>query len=198
MDYISAKAFILEKLEKELSDNLFYHGIHHTLDVLNITEELCQLEEVSAYNTILLKTAALYHDSGFAISYTNHEEIGCDLARETLPQYHYTTEEIEIICGMIMATKIPQSPKTPLEEILSDADLDYLGRKDFYSIGNTLFEELKVHNILTEIEKWNAIQVSFLSAHKYFTKTNKERREVKKQGYLKELKKIVAGYEKKD
>lgn len=34
MDYHAAKAFILDKLERELSDKLTYHGLHHTLDVL--------------------------------------------------------------------------------------------------------------------------------------------------------------------
>ncbi len=41
MNYHAAKAFILDKLEKELSNKLTYHGLHHTLDVLYITEELC-------------------------------------------------------------------------------------------------------------------------------------------------------------
>ena len=54
----------------------------------------------------------------------------------------------EQICGMIMATKIPQSPKNYLEQILCDADLDYLGRDDFYDIGGTLFKELKTYNVL--------------------------------------------------
>ena len=30
-----------------------------------------------------------------------------------------------------MATKIPQKPQNHYEEVLSDADLDYLGRDDF-------------------------------------------------------------------
>ena len=87
-----------------------------------------------------------------------------------------------------MATKIPQSPKTKLEEIICDADLDYLGRNDFYSIGNTLFQELKERNFVTSVEQWNDIQIRFLDAHHYFTTTNKEKREGKKQEYLLELK----------
>ena len=195
MEYNDAKQFILGKLEKELKPDLFYHGMRHTLDVLNITEELCAAEKINPYETFLLKTAALFHDAGFTINNKNHEELGCDLVRKHLPQFGYTDEEIERICGMIMATKIPQSPKNRLEEIICDADLDYLGRDDFYSIGESLFQELKAYNVLQDIETWNRIQVSFLTAHGFFTETNKARRAPVKAEYLEELKEIVAGYE---
>ena len=197
MNYTAAKTFILNKLEKELSDQLTYHGLHHTLDVLNITKALCDAEKVSPYNRLLLKTAALFHDSGFIINNIEHERLGCSIARETLPRFNYSAKDIEVICGMIMATKIPQSPKNHLEEIICDADLDYLGRDDFYPIGRTLFEELKNFNIIQEEEKWNRIQVDFLENHDYFTATNIARRKPVKGKYLMELKEIVAGYEKK-
>ena len=35
------------------------------------------------------------------------------------------------------ATKIPQTPLTKLEEIICDADLDYLGREDFFEISRS-------------------------------------------------------------
>ena len=195
MNYNDAKQFILGKLEKELKPNLFYHGLRHTLDVLNITEELCVAEKIAPYETMLLKTAALFHDSGFVINNQNHEALGCDLVRKHLPDFGYTTEEMERICGMIMATKIPQSPANHLEEIICDADLDYLGRDDFYTIGQSLFQELQAYNVIQEIETWNRIQVNFLTAHNFFTATNKGRRAPVKAVYLKELEAIVAGYE---
>jgi adenylate cyclase len=197
MEYNDAKKFILGKLEKELNSNLFYHGMRHTLDVLNMTEELCLAEKINSYETLLLKTAALFHDAGFTVNNENHEVLGCDLAHEYLPRFGYTNEEIERICGMVMATKIPQSPANHLEEIICDADLDYLGRDDFYSIGQSLFEELQAYNVINDMETWNRIQVSFLTAHGFFTDTNKTRRAPVKAEYLQELKEIVAGYEQK-
>jgi HD superfamily phosphodiesterase len=196
MNYHAAKAFILDKLERELPDKLTYHGLHHTLDVLSITEELCYFEKVSPHDALLLKTAALFHDSGFTISNVAHETYGCQLAQEHLPRYDYTPAEIEQINGMIMATKIPQSPRNFLEKIICDADLDYLGRDDFYSIGAKLFEELRTYNVLKTEEAWNRLQVSFLEKHAFFTRTNRRRRAPRKQRYLEELKNIVADYEK--
>ena len=49
------------------------------------------------------------------------------MAKEELPKFGLSEKDIELICGMIMATKIPQNPKTKLEKIIADADLEYLG-----------------------------------------------------------------------
>jgi len=195
MNYHAAKAFIVDKLERELSANLTYHGLHHTLDVLRVTEELCLMEAIGAYEGMLLKTAALFHDSGFIKNNKDHETLGCAIAREHLPRYDYTPLEIERVCGMIMATKIPQSPGNFLEAILCDADLDYLGREDFFDIGSTLFEELKTYRVLQREEDWNRLQVSFLEKHPFFTPTNQRRRAPRKQVYLEQLKQVVAGYD---
>lgn len=194
MNYKGAKEWILSCLDTQLSDKLYYHGKRHTLDVLNITEELCQIEKIDKYHTILLKTAALLHDIGFTRDNKNHEQIGCEITRELLPNYGYTKGEIEMICGMIMATKIPQSPKNKYEEIICDADLDYLGRDDFYKIGNSLYEELVAFSVLNDTQTWNRIQVSFIEKHSYFTESNRKRREPVKQAYLEKLKELVASY----
>ena len=194
MDYKAAKLFILRKMESELTSKLTYHGVHHTLDVLKITSELCEEENISKRETKLLKTAALFHDCGFTETYTNHEEKGCEIAKKSLPQFGYNKDDVEIICGMIMATKIPQAPKSLLEKIICDADLDSLGRNDFYKIGNTLFEEFKEYKVILDKESWNRLQVGFIGGHNYFTETTLARRESKKQEYLQELKELVASY----
>jgi HD superfamily phosphodiesterase len=194
MNYRSAKQFILETLEQKLNPHLTYHGVHHTLDVLRTTSELCTKEGIDAHHTTLLKTAALYHDCGFTVSNVEHEKQGCEIVRAHLPDFGYAATDIELICGMIMATKIPQSPQNHLEQILCDADLDYLGRSDFYSIGQTLFEELTYFKIINNEQDWNRIQVRFLEAHHFFTPTNVAFRDPNKQAHLKQLKDLVATY----
>ncbi len=194
MNYHAAKAYILHRLKHGLSKRLTYHSLYHTLDVLHVTGELCQLENITPYDTLLLKTAALYHDSGFLIHNKNHEELGCGIAREALTRFGYEPHEIERVCGMIMATKIPQSPQNKLEEIICDADLDYLGRDDFKRIGNTLFQELRTYHVLDTELDWNKLQIQFLSKHAFFTTTNKLRRDTQKQTHLVGLEQWVAEY----
>lgn len=118
----------------------------------------------------------------------NHEEIGCDIARATLPQFAYSTAQIDAVCKMILVTRIPQSPSNLLEKIISDADLDYLGRDDFYTIGQTLFEELKMNGILETEKEWDQLQIKFLEQHRYFTSTSLANRAAKKAKHLKALK----------
>lgn len=195
MQFKAATDFILSKLENELSPILHYHGIHHTMEVYQMVQEIASAEgNVSESDLELLKLAALYHDSGFTEGFDVHEQRGVEICKRHLPGFGFEKEAIEKIAGMIMATKIPQEPKNELERIICDADLDYLGRDDFYSIGNTLFEELKERNIVSTEKEWNKIQVSFLQGHSYHTDTNLKRRSKQKEQYLEDLKKIVEDY----
>lgn len=186
--YINVRKLIKDKLKSELAPDLFYHGLHHTLDVCDAAELLSLKENIGNEKAELVKVAALFHDTGFLKQYKLNEEIGCGYAREFLPQFNYSTSEIDTICGMIMATRVPQTPKNLLEEIMVDADLDYLGRADFYPIGKTLFQELNANGMPLDAKQWNQMQVKFLSNHKYFTNTAKELRDSGKQKQLEKLK----------
>lgn len=195
MRYRAAKNFILNKLRSELPQGLSYHGLHHTLDVWRTASALCVSEGIKGEMKKLVKTAALLHDAGFVTNqHTGHEAQGCLLAKSILPDFGYSESHIELICGMIMATKIPQSPASLPEQIICDADLDYLGRPDFYKIGNSLFQELSRYNLIGDEKTWNKLQVSFITAHRFHTKTNQTQREPVKQAYLRELEALVATY----
>ena len=150
MEFEKVKKFILAKLKKELPKSLSYHSIEHIKDVYRAAKKLAKLEDVTGEDLTLLLTAALFHDSGFLMQQKGHEKISCDIARESLPQFDYTPEQIERICGMIMATRVPQNPHNLLEQIICDADLDYLGRDDFFSIGNSLYAELQVYGMIAQ------------------------------------------------
>jgi HD superfamily phosphodiesterase len=189
MDYIGAKNYILARLERELPQHLTYHNLEHVLDVLNAVELHLSVVKIVAEDAVLLRTAALFHDSGFTIQPEEHETLSCTIAREVLPDYDYTSLQIEKICGMIMATRIPQSPNTPLEQILADADLDYLGRDDFFAISENLFTELKNRNLMNGEEEWNRMQVRFFESHHYFTAEAKVWRNAKKQEHLETIQK---------
>lgn len=195
MDFKAAKAYALQQLHDGLAANLTYHGRHHTMDVYKTATEYARHEGVTGEDLTLLGTAALYHDIGFLDVYRGHEARGCEMARTVLPGFGYAPAQIERICGMIMATALPQTPHNALEEIICDCDLDYLGRTDFYHIGSTLFEEFKLYGILKTEEDWNRLQVRFLTEHRYFTATANHLRQPMKEQHLEEIKRVVAGYE---
>ncbi len=179
---------ILKLLSDRLPEGLYYHGIHHTIDVTNSAEEIAREEGVEGEDLFLLKTAALFHDAGFVQEYVKNEKIGVSFAREVLPKYGYTDRQIDIIDGIIMATEIPQNPKTHLEMIMCDADLDYLGREDFYEISASLKKELIAFGKIQGDQQWDQMQIPFLEKHEYFTETNKRRRQPNKLKRIEEIK----------
>lgn len=188
MRFIDVKKFILEKLRKELPRHLSYHSVSHVNDVYQAAKRLAKEENVKGDELTLLLTAVLFHDSGFLKGQENHEEASCKIAQTYLPDYGYDHRQIAQICGMIIATRIPQMPKTHLEQIICDADLDYLGRDDFFEIGQKLFQELKVYGILQDEKEWDQLQIRFLEKHHYFTPTALRLRKDRKDAYLAQLK----------
>jgi uncharacterized protein len=189
MNFLEAKDFILERLKKDLPENLYYHGLHHTLDVCKAVEELAASERVNGESLILLRTAAVFHDSGFLERYLNNEPLAVSIINKYLPEFNYSKEQITTIGDIILSTRIPQKPNNHIEEIMCDADLDYLGRDDFFPISETLKKEWLAYGLIQKEEEYNEKQVRFFMQHQYFTRTAKEKREPKKQEHLKQLKK---------
>jgi uncharacterized protein len=137
---------------------------------LEKAEYIARKEFVPEKDILLVKIAALYHDVGFINTHVNHEEEGCKIAKQQLLKYGYSTDDIEIICGIIMATKIPQNPKTILQKIVADADLEYLATSKFLSVSELLYQEFKNFNSSLTRDQWRQIQIDFLSKHNYHTR----------------------------
>ncbi len=192
MDFAGAKAFILEKLERELNPDLVYHSLEHTLDVLNAADHIALNENVNGHDLILLKCAALFHDSGMLLTYIGHEEASAEIVQELLPRFEFEQKDIDIISEMIIATKLPQAASTFLEKILCDADLDYLGREDFFMISHRLRHEWNTLDInKLSLFEWYKLQEEFLESHEYFTNYTIGLRKEKKQQNLMEVKELL-------
>jgi predicted metal-dependent HD superfamily phosphohydrolase len=175
-----------------LAKNLFYHGPHHTEDVLNAVEKIAFNEKVSPEDFILLRAAVLFHDFGYIDKYLDNEIIGADYAREILPKYGFSPSQIIKICDLIISTKVPQKPNNHLERIICDADLDYLGRKDFLSISSNFYRELKEYGMVKNKNHWDEIQIKFLRAHHFFTEHSINNRSILKKKHLEFIKSRVS------
>jgi hypothetical protein len=91
-----------------------------------------------------------------------------------LPSFGYTEAEIDLVCSLINATRLPQIANTKLEKILCDADLDYLGRDDFSMIAHKLrYEWEELGYLHSTLKEWYLLQVEFLEGHQYFTDSAK-------------------------
>lgn len=192
MDFENLKKAVLQMLSQELRPTLYYHDIHHTLDVYHSAQRLAELEHVGEEDLLLIKTSALLHDSGMLRAYEGHENASCEIARELLPRYGYPEDYIRQVCRMIYTTQLPQKAVTLSEKILCDADLDYLGREDFFMIAQRLRLEWNLQKVrVTTLKEWYALQLKFLEAHIYFTPSAKATRCEGKQKNLNQIKEIL-------
>lgn len=189
INFRAVEQWVFKQLS-ELSLALTYHGKHHTSGVLVVAKYLCVLEKISESDTLLVKTAALFHDIGFLFTYQNHEAKGCEVAREALPDFGYDKQQIEKICEMIMATKVPQSPQCILAQIVCDADLDYLGRDDYEEVSQSLVKEWKTFNAMPNLNDWTNIQIKFLESHRFYTLSSQKMRNKTKEKRIQQLKQI--------
>ena len=109
------------------------------------------------------------------------------MAGEILPAYGLSSKQIETIAKMILSTRLPQTPVTLLEKILCDADLDYLGREDFYDVGGKLLKEFMSQGIVETEREWNLVQKTFLEGHRFHTEYSRVNREGAKRERLREI-----------
>lgn len=187
--FVELSSSVLSYMEQNLERNLTYHNLAHTRDVMKQVERIAIGEQVPEQNDILiLKVAALFHDTGFLETYKHHEEKSVEIMKRHIVEGDLTELEIERVTGMIMATKIPQSPTNALEEIICDADVDYLGRDDFERISMGLKDEFLIHGVIKSEADWDPLQIRFFEMHAYFTKTCRTDRAPKKKLHLEQLK----------
>ncbi|MFM6926034.1 MAG: HD domain-containing protein [Ferruginibacter sp.] len=179
--------FVINLLMTRIPANYYYHNYRHTLYVIDKVQEIGMQENCTVKDLQLLAAAALWHDAGYINTYAGHEEASCVLARQYLPGYGFGNEDISRICGMIMATKIPQSPQNKLEEIIADADLEYLGAANAAVLAHHLFQELHALNPSFTEADWNETEINFITNHRYFTDYCKAEKEQHKQSYLQSL-----------
>ncbi|CAL67618.1 HD domain-containing protein [Christiangramia forsetii] len=158
-----------QRLENDLPHYLTYHDAEHTKTVIEKSVFLAEKEGLSASEIVLIKIAALYHDAGFMLGRKEHEEKSCKLATKELPKYGFSEEQIEIICGMINATRIPQKTHNIYEDIVADADLFYLGTDTYDYYSNKLFLELRHFQPKITEKDWLRIQLDFLQSHSFHT-----------------------------
>ncbi|WP_304238554.1 HD domain-containing protein [Jiulongibacter sediminis] len=179
---------VIQNLGYNLADYYHYHSVRHTIYVEKMACYLAKKMGVADHDLYLLRVAALYHDSGFLVQAEDHEEISCEMVESELPKYNLTNSDIEKVKGMIRATKIPQKPQNCLEEILADADLEYLSTENFDRVSSFLFKELQYFEPNLTLEEWDTRQIHFLENHQYHTEFCRKNKENFKQQHLRKLK----------
>jgi len=187
-DYPDICHRILDELGKKLPGYLTYHSLEHTIDVANVCDHYIDYYMVDARIAELIRVAAVAHDYGYIQGPAEHEERSIRLVAPLLSDA-YSEKEIQVIAGMIRATKVPQDPNNLYEEILAEADLDYLGREDYDDLSTGLYKEFLHFGVVENEAEWIDVQIRFLENHKYHTDWAIQNRVANKRKVLEKLRK---------
>lgn len=184
-DYDGAIDYALSCLRRDLPPSLTYHDLWHTqFDVLPAVARMGVINGLAHEDIRLMEVAAAFHDIGFVRVMEGHEAVGVQIAGNILPDFGFVTQQIERVAGMILATRLPQSPQNLLEEIVVDADLDVLGRDDFFDRNELLRQEMARFGRVLSWRQWQEEQLRFLQQHTYFTPVARALRDEGKQRHI--------------
>jgi uncharacterized protein len=196
MNIDAAKSFALDYLINFVGPEFHYHNLAHTLDVFQAVSMLAIAENINQKDMVLLQTAALYHDLGIHTKYYDQEEESIRIIQEHLPDFEFTSSEIKIICNLVADTNLPSKPRSKMSELLCDADLDYLGREDFFEISANLRKEWEEWGFKRSFDKeWYLFQLDFMENHHYYSATAIRTRNEGKQNNIEKLSEILISLE---
>ena len=180
----------VQSLFRSQKDKSFiYHNLAHTESVVKAASQIADHYQLNEKDFFIVTTAAWFHDTGYFIDSKNHEARGGEMATAFLRNNFLDEETIMIVVNCILATRIPQTPKNQLEQIVCDADLFHLGTDDFTEKNKLMRKETEIKKgINITKQEWRQGTILLFEMHHYFTDYCQLLLNDKKQENLEKLK----------
>jgi predicted metal-dependent HD superfamily phosphohydrolase len=165
-----AEDFIFQYYQDHFPDNLVFHSYNHIVETVEAVALIGEGNNLLPEQIEMVQLAAWFHDSGYAEDRETHEEKSAEIASAFLSKLDYPSDNIKVIRNIILATRMPQEPKTLLEQVMCDGDLIHVGKKSFTKRSDMLRAELEITQgkSYSDVE-WVQNEIDFLSGHKYHT-----------------------------
>lgn len=180
--------FVSDFFRKNIGAEFVFHDINHTREVVASSLEIAEGYELSEKELEILALAAWFHDTGYNEGPEGHEQRGCKLAADFLKQHQFSDSDLAVIAGLIMATKLPQQPASLLEEIICDADMSHLGKKNYWDrCGRIRQEFLMTRNTVMSEQEWVDFEINFMTNHRYHTTFAQELYDKRKHKHIRQL-----------
>ncbi|HIH32129.1 TPA: HD domain-containing protein [Candidatus Woesearchaeota archaeon] len=164
-----------------------YHNFEHALDVYRAIQIYTKKTGLNDKEKFLLSIAALFHDIIYIDGAKDNEENSALKAESFMEEKGFSKQDITIVKSLIRATKFPTNPKTVMEMLICDADLDHLGTDECKKISLKLKKEWGV----SDEKKWWTMEKEFMKKHHYYSSVAKKLRNHKKAQNLEEIKAIL-------
>ena len=165
-----ARTFAENVFRDRTFENRPFHNLAHTRDVVSAVEEIGSHIELTDDEMESALIAAWLHDTGYLEGEGNHEAKASEKARELMAMWGASKKKITEVADAILATKIPQQPKSLVSQVVCDADLYHLSTEACVDKSLKLRKEWETQgkSSMTDME-WLKKNLEFLEAHRYHT-----------------------------
>jgi predicted metal-dependent HD superfamily phosphohydrolase len=164
------KEFVMDYFHTHHNENLVYHNLEHTQDVVKATMQIANHYQLNDKDFFIVMTGAWFHDTGYFEDTQNHEQIGADLAVDFLKKNDVPADVRDAVMQVILSTKMPQKPTNQLENILCDGDLFHLGTEDFSKKRKLMHKEMELlYKQDISKNEWRKKDIEFLESQQYHT-----------------------------
>ncbi len=109
--------YVLELFFSKSPNDICFHNVKHTQEVVQATIEIAEQCHFTQKQLEIVMLAAWFHDCGYTITFTNHEDSSKTITADFLNRHNYPKEDIEQVLACIEATRFPQNPTSPEEEV---------------------------------------------------------------------------------
>ncbi|MBC7914166.1 MAG: HD domain-containing protein [Pyrinomonadaceae bacterium] len=163
------KVFVQNYFTEHLNPTRIYHNLQHTQNVVELSLQIANHYKLDSKSLFIIEAAAWFHDIGYSEAPAHHEKRGTQIAEKYLKELSIDDDSIRSVKGCIMATRIPQLPKTLLERIVCDADMYHLGLDDFAEKSKLVRKELELNGQKIPKEEWKRKNIELLQNHHFKT-----------------------------
>jgi len=187
---LEVEAYVTNFISEQVPSEFAYHNIEHTINVVHACREIGRLVQISEQEQTILELAAWFHDTGYDKGPQDHEERSCKYARAYLAKQDFDEIALQTIEACIMATKLPQTPTSLLQQIICDADLSHLGLKNYWDRCGRVRQELTVtKGVMMSEQEWIDFELGFITSQQYKTEVAKALYNKRKNKHIRQLRK---------
>jgi predicted metal-dependent HD superfamily phosphohydrolase len=187
-----AALFVAELLARELPPWALYHSPRHTRQTVAACREIGGALHLEKETMEVVLLAAWFHDTGYAFKVRGHEERSAEIAERFLQAEGCPVRTIRGVMACILATRMPQRPRSLRERVLCDADLISLGKRSFLKQNELLRQEMERREGRLISEKvWLHRSYRFLHRHRFSTPYGRTVLESGKQANIARLRRMI-------
>lgn len=194
-----ARTFAENVFKDTAFENRPFHNLQHTCDVVKAAQEIGDHIDLTEDEMDSALIAAWLHDVGYLNGKGDHEKNAAEKAGELLHSWGASHKKVLEVTEAILATKVPQQPKSLISKVICDADLYHLSTAACPEHADNLRHEWEIaEGKSMSDEEWMKHNLEFMENHRYHTAYGKTvLQEGKKRNIKKLRKRITPGISEK-